>query len=459
MISALLSPAFPPAAHASINLGKQLFYQGRPDAAATAGEESLQHTPPRVPLPVASQIQDTRSGRVQQTSATDTNTETNSTGPSALWLGAGFLLAGLGTVLLGPVLPTLAHDWHMDDSHSGLLLAAKFVGSFLGGVSVPRRLRLGIAAGMACACAGFAAFALSPGLLTGCVALFAGGFGLGQIIASTNILAGRRYRSHTGSALASLNFFWSLGAVACGLIAAAVLPRWGLRVPLLSFAGMFLAAGVGGLLGTVRTAPADTIQVAAEDLRLPRRVLVHFALLLFLYGGLETCMTGWLTTYTLRFSDLHLLGGQSALVLLWSALTAGRAISAAAMRWVSESVIQRLSLALSALLIAALTATRSGALLSLDCLLLGLALAPFFPSTFAILMARHPTARTAGFILAVSGLGAALFPWMMGVVSTHSGSLRIAMAVPFALALALLLLSLFAGDGVSHRRTLGETSI
>ena len=392
---------------------------------------------------------------MQQTcTAEDTNP-----GPSAFWLAAGFLLAGLGTVLLGPILHTLASDWRIDDAHSGLLLAAKFAGSFLGGVSVPRRLRFGIAGGMVCSCAGFAGFALSPGLLTGCLALFIGGFGLGQIIASTNILAGRRYRSHTGSALASLNFFWSLGAVACGLIAAAVLPRWGLRVPMLTFAGIFLAAGLGGILGTTRSVSLAANNVVPEAVSLPRSALVHFALLLFLYGGLETCMTGWLTTYTLRFSDLRLLGGQSALVLLWSSLTVGRALSAAAMRWVSESVVQRLGLTLSAVFIAALTATRSGALLSLDCLLLGLALAPFFPSTFAILMARRPTARQAGFILAVSGLGAALFPWMMGIVSTHSGSLRIAMAVPFVLATALLALSIFTANAVSHRRTLGESSI
>jgi len=309
---------------------------------------------------------------------------------------------------------------------------------------VPRRLRLGIASGMVSSCIGFTAFALSPGLLTGCVALFIGGFGLGQIIASTNILAGRRYRRHTGSALASLNFFWSLGAVVCGLIAAAVLPRWGLRGPLLSFAAMFLVAGLGGWIGTVRSSPGTVVPSNTEGAALPRSILVYFAMLLFLYGGLETCMTGWLTTYTLRFSDLRLLGGQSALVLLWSALTAGRAVSAAAMRWVSESLIQRLGLAVSAVLIAALTATRNGTLLSLDCLLLGLALAPFFPSTFAILIAHRPTARQAGFILAVSGLGAALFPWMMGVVSTHSGSLRVAMAVPFTLALALLSLSTFS---------------
>ncbi|HZZ41180.1 MAG TPA: hypothetical protein VFE06_18725, partial [Acidobacteriaceae bacterium] len=130
----------------------------------------------------------------------------SSSGPSAPWLAFGFLLTGLGTVMLGPLLPWLAHHWHLSDSQSGLLLFAKFVGAFLGGVTVPRRLRLGLFSGMLLACLGFGCFALSHDLLSGCLTLFVSGFGLGQIIASTNILAGRRYRAFTGSALSSLNF-------------------------------------------------------------------------------------------------------------------------------------------------------------------------------------------------------------------------------------------------------------
>jgi FHS family glucose/mannose:H+ symporter-like MFS transporter len=366
-------------------------------------------------------------------------------GPTIFWLAAGFLLAGLGTVMLGPILPSLLHDWRLTDQQGGLLLAAKFVGSFLGGVSVPRRLRFGVLGGMTFACVGFGAFALSGGLASGAACLFVGGFGLGQIIASTNIVVGRRYREHTGSALASVNFFWSLGAVACGLIAAAVMPRFHLRGPLLTFAGMFLLIGLGGFLNPSRGDADRGESLVSDAERLPTRALVRFAALLFLYGGLETCMTGWLTTYTLRFSDVRLMGGQSAIVLLWSALTVGRAISSAALRVMREATLQRIGLALSALLIAALVTTRHGPLLSLYCVLLGLSLAPFFPTTFALLMKRRPTAREAGFILAVSGLGAALFPWMMGFVSTQSGSLRIAMVVPMALALGLLLLSVMTG--------------
>jgi FHS family glucose/mannose:H+ symporter-like MFS transporter len=368
-------------------------------------------------------------------------------GPSGLWLAIGFLLAGLGTVLLGPILPALSHDWRLTDQQGGMLFAAKFVGSFLGGVTVPRRLRFGVFGGMVFACLGFGAFALSTGLKSGVGCLLVGGFGLGQIIASTNILAGRRYRVHTGSALASLNFFWSLGAVACGVIVAGVLPRFALRGPLLMYAGIFLATGVGGLFGSTSGAERS-VDAAGEGGPLPMSGLVRFGLLLFLYGGLETCMTGWLTTYTLRFSDVRLLGGQSAIVLLWSALTAGRAITSGALRIMREVTLQRWALGASAVLIALLATTNRGPMLSLYCVLLGLALAPFFPTTFALLMKRRPTAREAGFILAVSGLGAALFPWMMGAISTASGSLRVAMAVPAVLAAGLLGLSLGGRTGV-----------
>jgi FHS family glucose/mannose:H+ symporter-like MFS transporter len=46
-------------------------------------------------------------------------------------------------------------------------------------------------------------------------------------------------------------------------------------------------------------------------------------------------------------------------------------------------------------------------------------------------------------VLAVSGLGAAALPWLMGVVSTEAGSLQVALALPFAAALGLLVMSWF----------------
>ncbi len=378
-------------------------------------------------------------------------------GPPTALLTASFYLAGLGTVLLGPVLPQLLHEWALTDERGGLLLLAKFTGSFFGGVAVPRQLRLGILAGHCLAAAGLGAFALSHNLAQALPALVLGGFGLGEIIASTNILAGRRWPAHTGSALASINFFWSFGAVSTGLLAAALLPRFGWRTPTLCLAALLLLVGLAGPLSRHQTGTSSTDtealspnpppakprpaepQAASPDRTLSAPTVARFSALLLLYGGLETCLTAWLTTFALRITNGGaLLGGQSGFVVLWIALTAGRVLASLAMRRWNETVVQRFSLFLCLVLTFLLSQAHSTAALSSTCILLGLALAPVFPSTFALLLQQQPTARVAGSVLAVSGLGAALFPWLMGTVSTHTGSLRLAMLVPACLIPAML---------------------
>jgi fucose permease len=264
---------------------------------------------------------------------------------------------------------------------------------------------------------------------------------------------------HTGSALASLNFFWSLGAVITGVLVAAFIPRFGLRIPLLVFSAFFLLSGLGGLLRHAN-APVSTTTESESGGSLPGQTIAFFALLLFLYGGLETCLTAWITTFTIRFSDLRLLGGQSGVVLLWASLTGGRALASVALRHMGDRAVQRAGLLLTVLMIAVLSWVHHGGLLSTCCILLGLGIAPFFPATFALLMREQPSARTAGFILAVSGLGAALFPWLMGVLSTQTGSLRIAMVVPWTLALMLLILSLSSAQSPAFStRKWGENSV
>ena len=54
-----------------------------------------------------------------------------------------------------------------------------------------------------------------------------------------------------------------------------------------------------------------------------------------------------------------------------------------------------------------------------------------------------PRRRKAGLILAASGIGASALPWLMGVVSTRTNSLQIALALPVAAALAMLCVVLF----------------
>jgi fucose permease len=360
----------------------------------------------------------------------------------------GLVLAGLGTALLGPILPVLARQWGMLDSQSGLLMMAKFCGAFLGGVAVSGRLRRSLLVGLTAGAVGFGGFAVAPSMGVGCGSLFVGGFGLGQIITSVNILAGRRFTAHRGSALSMLNFSFSLGAMLSALLAAWLLPRFALRGLLEGFAALF-AIGVVALIVQMRGGGGieekfDQPTVEAEpQTGLSWRLYVYFAALLVLYGGLETCLSGWLTTFALRYGDKTLAVSEYTTLLLWMSLTVGRVGASAVMLRVGEKTVQRWGLGLAAVFTAALAMAHSAVTIAAFAVLLGLSLAPFFPATWALLMMERPTARQAGIVLAVSGLGAAALPWLMGVVSTGAGSLQVALALPFAAALGLLVMSWF----------------
>jgi FHS family glucose/mannose:H+ symporter-like MFS transporter len=352
-----------------------------------------------------------------------------------------FILTGLGTLLLGPILPLLTRQWHLQDAQSGVLFSAQFYGSFLGGVTVSRNLQRSMIIGMSAAAIGFATFAAATELHLACIGLFIGGYGLGQLITSINILAGRRATEHRGSALAFLNFSWSFGALLSPVLAAWLTPHFSLRTLLGTFAAAFATLLVV-LLAQLRGAATELIatpEAIKRGLRTP--VFIYFCALLILYGGLETCLGGWLTTIALRYGTSSLVLSEYTTVLLLAGLTAGRAASSLLLLRMGEKLLLRLSLGLAAVFTAALALAHSAAAIATFAVLLGLSLAPFFPATFSMLMAERPTARQAGIVVAVSAIGAALLPWLMGVISTQTGSLQHALALPFAASVALLLLS------------------
>jgi FHS family glucose/mannose:H+ symporter-like MFS transporter len=361
---------------------------------------------------------------------------------------AALALAGLGTALLGPILPALAHQWHMLDSESGLLMAAKFCGAFLGGVTVTKRLERTLLVGFGAAAVGFGGFAMAPGWQLGAAGLALGGFGLGRIITATNILAGKRFTEHRGSALARLNLAFTVGAMMSALGAAWLLPRFALRGVLECFAGAFALVGIWLWMET--RGESEVVAVSAFEVTpsFDIRLFAYFAALLFLYGGLETCLAGWITTFAQRYGDAaagSFVWSEYTTFLLWMSLSVGRAISVRLMMRVGEKTVQRYGLAATVVCVGALTMAHGGVGIAAVAALIGLSLSAFFPATFALLMAEGPTAGMAGMVIAASGLGAASLPWLMGVVSTRTGSLVTAVGIPLATAALMLVLSLAGG--------------
>ncbi|RXH56839.1 MFS transporter [Granulicella sibirica] len=371
--------------------------------------------------------------------------------PTLPAMHAGLVLAGLGTALLGPILPLVAHQWQLLDSQSGLLMAAKFCGAFVGGVTVSKKLKRGLVVGFLAAALGFFGFAISPGLMTGCATLALGGFGIGRTITATNILAGRRFTAHRGSALSLLNFSFSAGAMLSALGAAWLLPKFPLRGVLEGFAAAFAVVALWiGVQG--RGTSDDEVPVEAGGAGFGGGLFAYFIGLLFLYGGLETCLGGWLTTFALRYGDKSFALSEYTTLVFWMALTVGRAGSSALMLRVSERTLQRSGLVASALCVAGLGVAHGGLAIALVAMLLGLSLSPFFPSTFSLLMADRPTASQAGVVMSASGLGAAALPWAMGVVSTRTGSLQMALILPLGAAVGLLGMSFLVLSQVRSER-------
>lgn len=364
--------------------------------------------------------------------------------PSLPLLSFGFLLTGLGTALLGPILPLLAAQHQLSDASVGLLPLAQFLGATVGGSTVLARPQRSFAIGSLAAGLGLGLFAVAPALPLMLAVLFAGAWGIGQMIASSNVIAGARYTRNRASALTLLNFLFSAGALLSPLLASWLTPHLPLRQVLLGFAALFAVAAALLLTGLNSSSGEETASAASEPPAqpLPLSLFLFFALLLALYGAFETSLNVWLTTYMLRYGGRSLAASQAVTSAFWIALTCARPLSSAALLRIRDYRLQRASLLLLTFSTAALFFLHSAAGITAVAILIGFFLGPVFPVTFALILAHRPSPRQAGIILACSGLGAALLPWLMGIVSRQTGSLRTAFALPLAAALGLLLLSL-----------------
>ena len=367
--------------------------------------------------------------------------------PHLALLHGGMLLSGFGTVFLGPALPALAASAHATDSGSGLFFTAQFIGAFFGGVTTSRRLWRSLIRGSAAAMIGFF-------LLGICVrrhapapwdaaALLPLGFGVGQMLTSLNLLASRRFAAHRGAALSLVNFSWSLGAVLAPFALGSLLPTVTLGKLLLSLATLFALAVGTALWNSNGDAGADEAAVASgAGPSLPLASFLHFATLLLLYGGIETSLGGWITTFGTRYGSGTLRSSALGATAFWIGITAGRALSPLILRAMRERTLLTAALACAAALTAALSQAHGSAGIIALAALLGLSLAPWFPLVLSAMLGEGAAAAQVGTIIAVSGLGAAAMPLLVGAISRSSGSLRIALMTPLAGLIALLFLSL-----------------
>jgi fucose permease len=359
-------------------------------------------------------------------------------------LHLGIALTGVGTVLLGCILPRLSAQWHLRDKDAGLLLLVQFATASSGALLVRGHLWKTLALGYGL----FSAGAISIFLLQqeSLPAFGVYGLGLGLAMTSNNMLAGRRHPKRMGAALAFLNFSWSAGSVACPLLAAQFLRH----------ARSGTAFGLVGLLAlpfVLLSLLADRgdLNAALDSTSTPSGIkeattILYFALLAFLYVGIEAAVGSWMSTYTTRTTAWTFAGSTLAVAVFWASLLFGRGVTPALLTLVAELRLYRAAVVATIAGVSLLLAARSPTTILAGSALTGLALAPVFPLILALFLTEIGGSRNAGWVFASAGFGGAVLSWLTGTISTSTGSLRIGLLVPGVAALLMLVM-------ISCRRT------
>jgi FHS family glucose/mannose:H+ symporter-like MFS transporter len=350
-------------------------------------------------------------------------------------LHASFVLTGVVTTLLGPILPILVARWALSDWQAGLLFTMQFAGSMVGvALSSVGMTRLGFRAtlviGAAFMAAGVAALAGGPQAL-GYSAVLCYGIGLGLTIPATNLAVAEQYAERRAAALNLLNLAWGVGAVSAPPVIALLQRTNDTRVFLLGLAAtLTLMAGALARSSQVpRQEPTDSLHGSASWWN--RGVLV-FGALLFVYVGTETAVAGWVGVYAQRLDLASDTGAVAAPSVFWALLLLGRALAPLVLLQMAEERLVGLSLVLATAGVGAMLIARSTGPFFFAVMLGGLGLSTVFPITVSLFTRtfERDAARLAGPIFALAGLGGATLPSLVGLISAQVGSLKAGLFVP-----------------------------
>lgn len=348
----------------------------------------------------------------------------------------------------------------MSDARAGFLFSALFSGSALGSLVSTRKPEWSYPVGFWC-CGIAIPFiqSASSGYLDFVILLE--GIGLGLIVNSGNVLVGNsaeRAGTSRAAALARVHFAWGVGAVSCPWILRPILlNRVNSPFFLPLFGAVFAVLGVF-LAWNVRRPPrTSNSEITSERSLISLETQFFFALALFLYTGIENSISGWLPVFALRIygAGAHSIaetaksGSLPALcfTLFWTMHLLGRALLPVAVHsWSEARILQGTVAALLAavILLPVLPGhfSDNGVLLCVTAAACGFSLASVYPLLIADLLKQSGNLRLGGWILGCAPLGGALLPWISGIVSKYSGSIRCGL-IQLAFAVVLLLILVF----------------
>jgi fucose permease len=331
---------------------------------------------------------------------------------------------GVIAAMLGTILPGLSERFHLTPNQNGVIAFAQALGLMIASVGVGPLIdnegkKIGLIIGLALIAVALVSLPKARGYGSIIALFFLLGLGGGVVVTGANALVSDVGEAHRGTALNLVNLFFGLGGMATPFIAANLLKRD--LVKLCYTAGVFAvialavqwAAPIPGPTGVRSFVLADAGAVLGKP------ILLLCGLLLFLYVSCEVGMWNWLSQHLIaqgisESRALNVLSLGFALGLLVGRMAASAILIAVPPATVT--LVAAVAMAVTSYLaLQARTAKAAGILVFMA----GLAMAPVFPTTLAIVGDAFPrmTGTAIGFAITCGWLGLAVSSRIIGAIA------------------------------------------
>lgn len=371
-------------------------------------------------------------------------------------ISLAFFALGLAVASIGPVMSELSTRSQVSLSAMGAIFTALFLGALamqmLGGLILHRvgyfPMLLG---GTLFAALGMTGIFLSrsyPLLLASAMVL---GLGLGSLSLSGNLSIAAKFHEKRVAAVNFVNVFYAMGAFIGPALAGFSVMKVNTGMPVF-WLGTFLILCAGLIiLGTPmkekNQSEAAPVSAAPSARLFASPVLWALVILSFFYGGSETGMAGWTTTYLQQAVGFALERAAFVTSAFYLALMFGRILCT----WLGTKLTDL------QILTGTLTVTFAGSLLfvasygnpvmsTVAILIIGLGYGGTFPTMIALstVIFKESSAKAASIIISLGSIGGSALPALQGVILEQAGPLSTTFMVA-GMALAMLV-AILAGS-------------
>jgi fucose permease len=331
---------------------------------------------------------------------------------------------GMIAAMLGTILPDLSARFKLSPQQNGTIALMQAIGLIVASMAVGPLIdnegkKVGLVLGLALITVALFLLPKSTGYTSIGLYMLLLGFGGGVIVTAANALVSDINPARRGTTLNLLNLFFGLGGLATPFISANLLNRNSIRL-------CYLVAGLTGAtlvlhILTPMPGPSGTqsfvLSEAGDVLNKPSLWLI--ALFLFLYVSCEVGVWNWLTRYLIaqgipEARALNILSLGFALGLL-----IGRVAVAPILVSVSALTVTLVASIAMALTTYFMLQTRDPKIAWILVFLAGVAMAPVFPTTLALVGDLFPrmSATALGIVITFGWVGLAVSSRIIGTIA------------------------------------------